>query len=227
MPVSASSHYPISKEQLDEIRLGWTTWTATEPRPTRDASGTLHFASHPDFQPNKSPSEILREGSFGGTYFRPLYSKALGTTISDDWRELPSSWVKGLNISKFLTSSEYDPTINKFGVACGQSIEEWEAAGWIHHQYDVRGWLQWYCRFFMGRRCDDDEWQIGRWMRCAGDTGRWKRALLKNYVAMGVRNVADEGLDEAESVSPVIHQTCHHWAFEAKQPILDEFWETQ
>ncbi|KAH6705275.1 hypothetical protein BKA61DRAFT_493041, partial [Leptodontidium sp. MPI-SDFR-AT-0119] len=52
-----------------------------------------------------------------------------------------------------------------------QSIEEWEAAGWINHTYPVRGLFQWYCRFFMGRRCGDDERQISRWKKCASAMG--------------------------------------------------------
>jgi hypothetical protein len=154
-----------------------------------------------------------------------LYSKVLGITIEDDWEELPPAWVEGLNVGKFLTSTNYDPEVNKFGVASGQSIEEWEANGWINHEHDVRGWFQWYCRFFLGRRCDDDERQIGRWKRCVGETGRWRRTLLKKYQAADIRTVADEGEDDVEGVSPVIHQTCHHWAWEVRQGALDALWD--
>ena len=50
--------------------------------------------------------------------------------------------------------------------------------------------------------------------------------LLKKYVKEGVRSVVDEGDDAgAGEVSPVVHQTCHHWAFEVRQPVLDEMWE--
>ena len=133
-------------------------------------------------------------------------------------------------MEKYLTSTEYDPEINKFGVSCGQSIEEWEAAGWIAHDYDVRGWFQWYCRFFLGRRCDDDERQVGRWARCVGEKGRWRRMLLKKYVAAGVRSVMDDGDEDEEEesgrrLSPVVHQTCHHWAWEVRQGVLDGMWE--
>lgn len=239
-PPTARTH-----PDIDAIRAGWTSWTPIAPPPTRDeTTGEYHFASHPDFRPNKSPESILREGAFGGTYFRPLYSKRLGITIEDDWRELPDEWISGeggsgsINVDKQLTSLEYDPAVNKYGVRCGQSIEEWEAAGWIAHEYDVRGWFQWYCRFWMGRRCVDgdsgestgeDERQISRWKKCVGETGRWRRILLKKYVQMGVRSVFDEGDDEDDDevrgeVSPVVHQTCHHWAYEVRQEALDRFW---
>ncbi|KAG9543736.1 hypothetical protein KCU79_g17367, partial [Aureobasidium melanogenum] len=166
---------------------------------------------------------MLAEGAFGGSYYRPLYSKSLRTTIEDDWKELPAEWLRDLSVEKYLISPDYDPEINKFRVKCGQSIEEWEAAGWINHAYDVRGWFQWYTRFWLGRRCDDDDRQIGRWERCVGERGRWRRMLLKKYLQAGVKTVADEGVDE-EEVSPVMHQTCHQWAWEVRQQSLDEAW---
>lgn len=209
------------------LRASWSSWSPSAPPPTRDDAGVLHFTSHPGFTPNKTPSEVLREGAFGGSYFRPLYSKKLRASVSGDHAELPAPWTAGLDVGRYLTSPAYDPDANKFKVACGQSIEEWEAAGWIDHRFDVRGWFQWYCRFYMGRRCEDDERQVGRWRRCVGGTGRWRRMLLKKYVAAGVREVWDDGADEeAAEVSPVMHQTCHHWAFEVTQDVLDEYWRT-
>ncbi|KAI1460551.1 hypothetical protein F4805DRAFT_465431 [Annulohypoxylon moriforme] len=227
---SPSPQPPLSKD-LETLIASWSSWKPEAPPPTRDEEGNYHFKSHPQFTPNKSPESIIREGSFGGTYWRPLYSRHLSTTITEDWRKLPPSWTSGLDVQKYLTNETYDPEINKYGVSCGQSIEEWEAAGWIAHAYDVRGWFQWYCRFWLGRRCADDERQIGRWRKCVGETGRWRRTLLKKYVRMGIRSVTDEGDDGGEGeedekgdVSPVVHQTCHHWAWEVRQEALDRFW---
>ncbi|XXH04572.1 hypothetical protein Hte_010989 [Hypoxylon texense] len=221
-----SSPQPSSLGQdLDSLIAGWSSWTPTAPPPTRDVEGNYHFASHPGFTPNKSPESILREGSFGGSYWRPLYSRRLRATVADDWRELPGSWTAGLDVARYLVSETYDAAANKYGVACGQSIEAWEAAGWIAHAHDVRGWFQWYCRFWLGRRCADDDRQVGRWRRCVGEAGRWRRTLLRKYVQAGIRSVADEGDDEREGdVSPVVHQTCHHWAWEVRQEALDRFW---
>ncbi|KAL6720089.1 hypothetical protein ACLMJK_002010 [Lecanora helva] len=203
----------VPAKDIDTIRAGWAGWQPTAPEPVRDENSTFHFEGQPIFTPNKSPEEMMREGCFGGSYFRPLLSRRLGITVSNDYLELPSSWIAGLDIEKFLTSTDYDPEINKYKVASGQTIEEWEANGWINHTYDVRGWFQWYCRFFMGRRCEDDERQISRWRNCVGETGRWRRMLLKKYVTMGIREVFDDGEDEEQNdVSPVMHQTCHHWA---------------
>jgi hypothetical protein len=215
----------IPRSDIEFIRLGWTDWKPTAPPPRRDADGTFHFESHPSFTPNKSPEEVIREGCFGGSYYRPLRSQKLGITIEDDYKELPRSWINGLDVSRNLASTTYNPDVNKFKVACGQSIEEWEAAGWINHDYDVRGWFQWYTRFFQGRRSEDDDRQVSRWRKCVGDTGRWRSMLLKKYVALGVREVFDDGADEdSPEVSPVMHQTCHHWAFEVRQNVLDNYW---
>ncbi|KAK4693305.1 hypothetical protein P7C71_g4069, partial [Lecanoromycetidae sp. Uapishka_2] len=217
----------VPTKDIESIRAGWTNWIAMALPPTRDNDSTFHFEDQPTFTPNKSPEEMMREGSFGGSYWRPLYSRRLGTTIDEDWRELPESWTSDLDVDGFLTSPSYDTEVNKYKVSSGQSIEEWEAAGWINHTYDVRGWFQWYCRFFVGRRCDDDERQISRWRKCVGDTGRWRRMLLKKYVAMGIREVFDDGEEEeGNDVSPVMHQTCHHWAYEVRQGDLETFWST-
>ena len=217
----------IPARDVASIQQGWIDWKPTAPAPTRDDQGTFHFADEPTFTPNKSPEEIIREGCFGGSYWRPLRSRKLGIVATDDYKELPPPWIAGLDTDRYLTSPTYDADVNKFKVSCGQSIEEWEAAGWIDHSHDVRGWFQWYCRFYQGRRCADDARQISRWRKCVGETGRWRKMLLKKYMALGVRDVFDDGADEdAPEVSPVMHQTCHHWAFEVRQGVLDEFWRS-
>lgn len=217
---------PERPQDIESMREGWSNWEAVGVPPRRDEYGTFHFEDHPLFLPNKSPEEMIREGCFGGSYWRPLKSRKLGIVVQEDWKELPKKWIDGLDVHVFLTSPNYDADVNKYKVACGQSIEEWEASGWIIHEYDVRGWFQWYCRFFQGRRCADDGRQVSRWRKCVGPTGRWRRMLLKTYLRMGVRDVFDDGEDEdTKEVSPVMHQTCHHWAFEVKQHDLDEVWQ--
>jgi len=220
-------------KDVDAIRTGWTDWEPAAPEPVRDAQGVFRFEGWEAFAPNKSPEEMLREGVFGGSYFRPLRSKKLGIVVEGDWQELPESWNSGLSVERYLTNPNYDAEINKFHVSCGQSIEEWEAAGWISHEHDVRGWFQWYCRFFLGRRCEDDERQVSRWKKCVGETGRWRRVLMKQYGRAGVRQVQDDGESDPEEeedgqkkgISPVVSQTCFHWGFEVRQPDLDRWWE--
>lgn len=226
---SKSEPISITKRDVDALRASWSAWSPVAKAPTRDANdGSYHFSTHPTFMPNKSPEELIREGSFGGSYWRPLYSKFLHTTIENDWHELPESWTQGLKVEAYLTSPVYDVEVNKYKVKSGQSIEDWEAAGWIRHEYDVRGWFQWYCRFFQGRRCEDDDRQVQRWENCVGIRGRWRRLLLKKYQQMGVKDVFDDGEDDdTKEVSPVMHQTCHHWAFEVRQPHLDEYWQSE
>lgn len=128
----------VPARQIEEIRTGWTNWSPSAPPPTRDENGTFHFDSRPTFLPNKSPEEVIREGCFGGSYFRPLKSRKLGIVIRGDYKELPEAWTDGLDISRYLTSPTYDREVNKFKVTCGQSIEKWEAAGWIDHEHDVK-----------------------------------------------------------------------------------------
>jgi hypothetical protein len=222
----------VPVKDVADVQSGWSDWTAVAPEPTRDANAVFHFGEgYESFTPNKSPEEMLREGVFGGSYFRPLRSRKLGVVVEGDWRELPEAWISGLNVERYLTNPEYDAEINKFHRACGQSIEEWEAAGWISHEHDVRGWFQWYCRFFQGRRCEDDERQISRWRKCVGETGRWKRTLLKQYARAGVKTVEDEDEDDGvdgdqrPGISPVVSQTCLHWAWEVRQDDLDRWYE--
>ncbi|QDS68950.1 hypothetical protein FKW77_008661 [Venturia effusa] len=128
-----------SAQDLASLQQNWTNWTPVANPPTRDENGTFHFIDTPDFQPNKSPSEVLKEGCFGGTYFRPLHSSILGISIAGDWEELPADWIQGIDIFSKLTSPEYDPAVNKYGVKCGQTIEEWEANGWINHERVIIG----------------------------------------------------------------------------------------
>ena len=222
----------VPVKDLPSIQSGWSNWTPVAPEPSRDENAVFHFPDQDTFTPNKSPEEMLREGVFGGSYFRPLRSRKLGIIVEGDWKELPGEWISALNVAKYLTNTEYDPEINKFHRACGQSIEEWEAAGWISHEHDVRGWFQWYCRFFQGRRCEDDERQISRWRKCVGETGRWKRTLLKQYARAGVKTVEEEDDDDGEDgnerpgISPVVSQTCLHWAWEVRQDDLDRWYDS-
>ena len=179
----------------------------TTPDPLRNKKGQIVFEDHPEFTPNLSPKQVLQEGSFGGTYFRPIYSSVTKQKYGKEvWQELPQDWLEGLDIKSQVSSSSYDISKNKYKVKCGASLEEWENSGWMNAQ-DPYGWFQWYCRFYQGRRTQDDDRQIGRWSKCAGEKGRWKNNLISKIVKAGCAwdNVG---------ISPVVRQTLQHWAYQ-------------
>jgi hypothetical protein len=166
------------------------------------------FKDYPEFKPNLSPHQILKMGAFGGTYFRPIYSSVTKKHYKseDVIKEYPKSWFKDIDIEKMVISPKYDKKVNKYGVKCGSELEDWEKSGWMHEQ-DPYGWFQWYCRFYMGRRTDDDERQIKRWLALAGPKGRFKNRLINM-----IKN-KDAKYDDP-SISPVIRQTLLHWGYQ-------------
>ena len=175
----------------------------------RDAAGGLVFPDWPSFRPRLSPEQMIRAGVFGGCYFNPDGGKK-GVKyprggIPVDPNEYPKAWFEGVPKHKFFSRRYYIPT-NKYAVKAGQDQTFWEEKGWVADQ-DPRGWFQWYTRFYLGRRTEDDARQIGRWTGVTGPKGRWKRALMNRIVD------ADATWDDAR-VSPVIRQTLLHWAFE-------------
>lgn len=104
-----------------------------------------------DFRPDLTPSEMLAMGIFGGRYMR------------DCINEFPKSW---FTHARFHPQGEAgdSPELNYFGVAASQSLAVWRKKGWINEEHDPRGWFQWYCRYYMGRRLpEEDKRQIKRW----------------------------------------------------------------
>jgi hypothetical protein len=184
------------------------------PAPERDAAtGVWEFADAPEFRPNLSPAEVLRAGSFGGGYYRDIASAGTGASYKDAWKELPADWLAGVDVKRLVCSKTYKTGVNAYGVNCGVKVDKsdafglraWEASGWMADQ-DPYGWFQWYCRFFQGRRSDDDERQLSRWSKCCGVRGRWKSNLIGKVLRGG------KSYDDA-SVSPVVRQTLQHWGY--------------
>lgn len=139
------------------------------------------------FTPNVTPKEMLALGVFGGVYMR------------DCTREFPKSWfVK----AKFQKKGSYvrDPKLNLFGVNASQSLKEWQKRGWIHKD-DPRGWFQWYCRYFLGRRGPDDERQIKRWVAMRRHVGQ---------IRSGCR-AGDLGCRRKQ------RQALLHWAYDSRK----------
>jgi hypothetical protein len=99
-----------------------------------------------EFRPDLTPPEMLALGVFGGKY------------MTDCRDEFPAGWFAGARLSE-----RKDASLNCFGVDASQPLGVWRAKGWIHPD-DPRGWFQWYCRYYMGRRMpDEDARQIKRW----------------------------------------------------------------
>ncbi|OCB90234.1 hypothetical protein A7U60_g2522 [Sanghuangporus baumii] len=174
--------------------------------PTRNADRTLQFADAPHFTPNMTPEEVLKAGSFGGTMFRRHYSAITKQTLPEtDYKELPESWYANLDVKTYLTSEDYNSLVNRYRVKAGQTLSDWEKAGWVDPQ-DPRGWFQWYARFYLGRRTADDARQIKRWLGVCGSSGRFKRSLVKR--------IAEKRASwDDETVSPILRQTLQHWAY--------------
>jgi len=185
-----------------------------EPIPKRDTEGRLLFSDAKDFRPNMTPKEVIQDGSFGGTYFRPIKSAVTGLRYNKMWNELPQDWLEGLDAKRMVYSSIYDEKVNRYKVKCGASLEEWENSGWIIEQ-DPYGWFMWYCRYYLGRRTDDDERQIGRWKNCCGPKGRWKGNLVGKIARAGVAY-------NNNAISPVVRQTLQHWGYRLTEKDYNE-----
>ena len=138
---------------------------------------------HSEFCPQLTPNEMLELGVFGGKY------------MSDCTAEFPLDWFEKAR----LCSEIHDPKLNYFGVNASQTLAEWRRKGWIYKE-DPRGWFQWYCRYYMGRRCPDDERQIKRWKSMSRHIGQ----ITKNccYLDLDCR--------------PRQRQALLHWAYDTR-----------
>src|SRR5579871_6141997 len=124
----------------DRMQRGYVYW-CTEP-------AGRNF--DPAFRPQLTPKQMLELGVFGGKY------------MTDCRDEFPRSWFSRAKLS----AGGRDAQLNYFGVNASQSLAVWRRSGWIHPQ-DPRGWFQWYCRYYVGRRSADDRRQIRRWRAIA------------------------------------------------------------
>jgi hypothetical protein len=174
--------------------------------PIKNKYGEIVFKDYPDFRPNLSPREIFQMGSFGGTYWRPIHSTVTKKKYKNIHLNYPKSWWKGIN-DKYLVSkwNEYDKSINKYNVKVGTTLEFWEEKNWIS-EYNVYGWVHWFCNFYNGIRSSDDKRQINRWIKTAGPKSRFRRALI-NLIKKKGATFADF------SISPKRRQTLQHWGY--------------
>lgn len=139
---------------------------------------------HPDFRPELTPRQMLELGVFGGKY------------MTDCASEYPREWFRNAK----LCHERHDPALNFFGVNASQPLSVWRQKGWIYKD-DPRGWFQWYCRYFMGRRCLDDERQIRRWQ------------AVKRHIAQLMKNCHRGDL----SCRRKQRQALLHWAYDSRK----------
>lgn len=138
---------------------------------------------HNDFKPDLLPQQMLELGVFGGKY------------MTDCRDEFPHSWFSNAK----LCHEYHDPNLNFFGVNASQPLSVWIAKGWIYEE-DPRGWFQWYCRYYMGRRCTDDERQIKRWK------------AIRRHIMQLVKN-CDRGDWDCRRKQ---RQALFHWAYDSR-----------
>lgn len=138
----------------------------------------------PNFKPELTPKQMLELGVFGGKY------------MTDCAKEFPADWFTNAK----LCSNKHDATINFFKVNASQPLQVWRAKGWIYRE-DPRGWFQWYCRYFMGRRCIDDERQIKRWR------------AIRRHVSQLEKNCRAGDFN----CRPRQRQALLHWAYDSRK----------
>lgn len=139
---------------------------------------------YPEFRPQLTPKQMLALGVFGGKY------------MTDCTKEFPKDWF----INAKLSPLKKDPSLNFFGVDASQPLFVWLKKEWIHPD-DPRGWFQWYCRYYMGRRHPDDARQIRRWK------------AIERHVAQVKKNCLPGGF----SCRPRQRQALLHWAYDSRR----------
>lgn len=139
----------------------------------------------PEFKPELTPKQMLELGVFGGKY------------MTDCKDEFPNDWFENAKLSPERKNS----SLNYFGIDASMPLSHWQEKGWIYHE-DPRGWFQWYCRYYMGRRIpSEDERQIKRWK------------AIRRHVGAVKKNCAPRELDCRKKQ----RQALLHWAYDSRK----------
>ena len=121
---------------------------------------------HEDFNPALTPDEMLELGIFEGKY------------LNDCYKEFPKQWYRKALSAQKLSPQKPNALLNCFGIKSRQSLQTWKKNGWIPiapEDKDIRGWFQWYCRYYIGRRMTTiDVIQIKRWKSFVRHVGQLK-----------------------------------------------------
>lgn len=136
------------------------------------------------FRPELTPKKMLKLGVFGGKY------------MTDCQKEFPSEWF----VKAKLCPEKHDPKLNYFGVNASKPLSYWRKKGWIYPA-DPRGWFQWYCRYYMGRRCPDDKRQIKRWKMMRRHIGQIKKNCPRGFLECRKKQ----------------RQALLHWAYDSRR----------
>lgn len=137
------------------------------------------------FKPELTPKQMLELGIFGGKY------------LNDCQQEFPSNWFEQAKLSPI----KKDISLNYFKVDASQPLAVWQKKGWIYPE-DPRGWFQWYCRYYMGRRIpDEDRRQIKRWK------------AMKRHISQLKKHCLSKDLDCRKRQ----RQALLHWAYDSRK----------
>jgi hypothetical protein len=137
-----------------------------------------------EFKPELTPQQMLELGVFGGHYFEGEHD------------EFPASWFKNAKLSDM-----HDLTLNYFKIDASQPLAEWQRKGWIYEE-DPRGWFQWYCRYYMGRRIpEEDTRQIKRWKNMTRHEAQIRHACMPGDLSCHRRQ----------------RQALLHWAYDSRK----------
>ena len=115
-----------------------------------------------EFKPQLTPKQMLKLGVFGGVYMR------------DCIKEFPKDWFAKAKLAP-REIKKHLGELNYFKVNASQPLSVWRKNKWIY-KGDPRGWFQWYCRYYMGRRIPkEDQRQIRRWKAIVRHIGAVKK----------------------------------------------------
>lgn len=140
---------------------------------------------HPEFKPDLTPKQMLEMGVFGGKY------------MTDCKKEFPKSWFERAK----LCHKKHDPKLNYFKINASKPLSYWKKKGWIY-PLDPRGWFQWYCRYYLGRRIDEEDLrQIKRWKAMTRHIWQIKRNCIPGDI----------------KCRPKQRQALLHWAYDSRK----------
>lgn len=143
----------------------------------------INFPDRPDFRPTYSPIEMFRMGIFGGCYFK----------IETD---LPWQFIRDSK-DLLLYGDKEDKNVNCYGIISGSTLEWWNDRKLIHAD-DPNGWVEWYVKFYYGRRHSDDDRQIKRF-----------KSFITRHLAM-LRGYESKGKDSIKTKQNLLQWAWNH-----------------